>query len=92
MLILPSFLLFTIASISLAQPGPDRVTGNVNVHDPTMCKDANGKYFLFATGPGLRIRTSPDRINWTYEGHVWPDGAPWTDEFTKTSNGYDKPQ
>ena len=88
MRILPSLLLFAIAGFSLAQPGPDRVTGNVNVHDPTMCKDDSGKYFIFSTGKGLEIRTSTDRTAWTFEGLVWPDGAPWTDEFTGISNGY----
>jgi arabinan endo-1,5-alpha-L-arabinosidase len=31
----------------VAQPGPGYVTGDIAVHDPTMCKDKNGKWFLF---------------------------------------------
>ncbi|KAF5361685.1 hypothetical protein D9758_007337 [Tetrapyrgos nigripes] len=76
----------TIPTI-LAQPGPGVVTGNTAVHDPTMCKDDAGTYFVFSTAVGLEIRTSTDRTAWTLEGVVWPDGAPWTDAFTGTSNG-----
>ncbi|KAG5639204.1 hypothetical protein H0H81_005683 [Sphagnurus paluster] len=67
--------------------GPGVVTGNTAVHDPTMCKDKNGKYFVFSTAPGLEIRTSTDRTAWTLAGKVWPNGASWTDAYTGTSNG-----
>ncbi|KAK7468408.1 hypothetical protein VKT23_002923 [Stygiomarasmius scandens] len=84
----PIFSALCVAiSAVLAQPGPGAVTGNTMVHDPTMCKDEAGTYFLFSTAPGIEIRTSTDRIAWTLQGVVWPDGAPWTDEFTGTSNG-----
>ncbi|KAK0503828.1 glycoside hydrolase family 43 protein [Armillaria luteobubalina] len=52
-----------------------------------MCKDSSGKYFVFSTGVGLEIRTSPDRVAFTFVGLVWPNGASWTDPFTLTSNG-----
>jgi len=63
------------------------VTGNTAVHDPTICKDKNGKYFVFSTAPGIEIRTSTDRTAWTLVGKVWPNGASWTDTYTGTSNG-----
>ncbi|KAF9463022.1 glycoside hydrolase family 43 protein [Collybia nuda] len=75
------------ATIAYAVVGPGRVTGNTAVHDPTMCKDNTGKYFVFSTAPGIEIRTSTDRIAWTLVGKVWPNGASWTDPFTGTSNG-----
>ncbi|ELU41948.1 fructose-bisphosphate aldolase [Rhizoctonia solani AG-1 IA] len=38
--------------------------------------------------PGIAIRTSTDRTNWSYAGTVWAAGqATWTDKYTKTSNG-----
>ncbi|KAH8073807.1 arabinanase [Cristinia sonorae] len=67
--------------------GPGKVTGDTAVHDPTMCKDDSGTYWVFSTGVGLEIRKSTDRIAWTRVGLVWPNGAPWTDQFTGTSNG-----
>ncbi|PBK74664.1 glycoside hydrolase family 43 protein [Armillaria solidipes] len=80
-------LLLWFLGITRAQVGPGVVTGNTAVHDPTMCKDSSGKYFVFSTGVGLEIRTSPDRVAFTFVGLVWPNGASWTDPFTLTSNG-----
>jgi arabinan endo-1,5-alpha-L-arabinosidase len=39
-------LLF-FATLGHAVVGPGVVTGNTAVHDPTMCKDNSGKYFVF---------------------------------------------
>lgn len=81
-------ILVTVALTSVARAvGPGVVTGNTAVHDPTMCKDKNGKYFVFSTAPGIEIRTSTDRTAWSLVGKVWPSGASWTDAYTGTSNG-----
>ena len=69
-----------------AYPNPGVVTGDTTVHDPTMCKDSSGTYFVFSTGVGIEIRTSPDRTAWTYQGVVFSDPT-WTDAYTGTSNG-----
>ncbi|EKM57413.1 glycoside hydrolase family 43 protein [Phanerochaete carnosa HHB-10118-sp] len=80
--------LLAFAAAAVAQPNPGRVTGDISVHDPTICKDDSGTYFIYATGTGIPIHTSPDRINWTLIGSVWPDGAPSeTNQFTGTTNG-----
>ncbi|KIM26595.1 glycoside hydrolase family 43 protein [Serendipita vermifera MAFF 305830] len=83
----------------VAYPNPGAVSGSIDVHDPTICRDSSGKWFLFATAsegltslildsPGISIRTSTDRINWSYVGTVWSSGqATWTDTYTGTSNG-----
>lgn len=39
--------LLSFASLGYAVVGPGVVTGNTAVHDPTMCKDNSGKYFVF---------------------------------------------
>jgi len=103
-LLLPSVALATLGH---AVVGPGTVTGNTAVHDPTMCKDNSGTYYVFcklagfrmgqsantsvlrssATAVGIEIRTSKDRTAWTLIGKVWPNGAPWTDQYTGTSNG-----
>ncbi|KAJ6466416.1 glycoside hydrolase family 43 protein [Mycena sanguinolenta] len=86
--LLSTLPLFAFASLSQAVVGPGVVTGNVNpVADPTMCRSSSGEYFVFSTAPGIEIRTSPDRTAWTLVGLVWPNGAPWTDEYTLTTNG-----
>ncbi len=40
-------VVLTCASIGRAYVGPGTVTGDTETHDPTICKDSNGKYFLF---------------------------------------------
>ncbi|KAH8115649.1 glycoside hydrolase family 43 protein [Phellopilus nigrolimitatus] len=79
--------LLALASSCFAYPNTNKVTGNTTADDPTVCKDSNGTYFLFSTGVGIEIRTSTDRVAWTYAGVMWPDGAPWTDQYTSTSDG-----
>lgn len=45
---LKSFLTtLALATLARAVVGPGTVTGNTAVHDPTMCKDNTGKYFVF---------------------------------------------
>ncbi|KAF8990504.1 secreted arabinase [Cyathus striatus] len=77
---------FLVASAQ-AVPNPFNVTGNTAVDDPTMCQDKHGTFFVFSTAQGISIRTSPDLVNWTLIGTVWPEGANWTDPYTRTSNG-----
>ncbi|KAF8708255.1 Glycosyl hydrolases family 43, partial [Rhizoctonia solani] len=77
-----------VSGVFAAYPNPGKVSGSVDVHDPAICRDSAGKYFLFSTAPGIAIRTSTDRTNWSYAGTVWAAGqATWTDKYTKTSNG-----
>ncbi|KAF7980817.1 hypothetical protein HWV62_36434 [Athelia sp. TMB] len=46
----------------------------------------NGKYYLYGTGIGIPIWTSPDRTAFTSAGSIFPSGAPSeTDVYTGTS-------
>ncbi|KAK0237279.1 secreted arabinase [Armillaria nabsnona] len=83
------FLLVALTCVGLgrAYVSPGVVSGSTGTHDPTICKDKDGTYFLFATAVGISITTSTDRTAFTYQGLVWPNGASWTDEYTLTSNG-----
>jgi arabinan endo-1,5-alpha-L-arabinosidase len=56
------------------------VTGDITgVHDPSIAK-AGDTYYIFSTGPGIPVRTSPDLVNWTLSVRVFqsdlPDWAP----------------
>ncbi|MGW5050318.1 arabinan endo-1,5-alpha-L-arabinosidase [Actinokineospora sp. NPDC004072] len=62
-------------------PDPLPVTGDVRVHDPTMVKTASG-YLMAHTGQNIALKTSTDRVTFTNAGQVFPDGAPWTLEYT----------
>jgi len=86
--LLVSFLLLPLGVLGQTTwPAPQNVTGSTNVHDPSICKDNRGKYWLFTTSVGLEIRTSEDRRNWTLIGTVWAPGQDvWTDNFTLTTD------
>lgn len=47
MSILLNLVLLVLVCGAYAYPNPGTVTGDTAVHDPTMCKDDNGKYFVF---------------------------------------------
>ncbi|KAG8747932.1 hypothetical protein FRC10_010551 [Ceratobasidium sp. 414] len=96
-----TFLASVLGGLVSAYPNPGTVTGNVNVHDPSILNrslhSANPLSKPTATDVGISIRTSTDssneaypntRINWTLVGTVWATNqATWTDAYTGTSNG-----
>ena len=69
-----------------AYPGPGVVTGNINVHDPSVVKSSGGQYILVHTGANISIKTSADRAAWRDAGSVFPGGAPWTTSYTGGGN------
>lgn len=71
-------------------PNPIALSGNTSaVRDPSLCKDpSTNTYYVFSTGVGIEIRSSQDLIAWEYVGEVWPDGAPWGDEYNNASNTF----
>lgn len=68
-------------------PAPGRVTGDVLVHDPSTVRRADGTYLVASTAPGIALRTSTDRIGFSNAGRAFPNGVPWTDACTRTSDG-----
>ncbi|CAO1612783.1 unnamed protein product [Sympodiomycopsis kandeliae] len=67
-------------SVLAAYPNPGPVSGDIDVHDPSMVK-VGSTYFLYATAPGLTIKTSTDRTNFKAQGLVFPNGLPWCDSY-----------
>ncbi len=80
-----AFLLF---SLFAASPGANAATtiahhtatpaiqGDLAAHDPTLIKEGN-TYYVFSTGGGIQIRTSPDLVTWTYAGTVFSSIPSW---------------
>ncbi|KDN41095.1 hypothetical protein RSAG8_07649, partial [Rhizoctonia solani AG-8 WAC10335] len=87
----PSAIVVSVLSFVgsvLAYPNPGIVTGSTDVHDPSMCRDSSGTYFLFGKCVNIPVRTSTDRKNWSYVGTVWSSGqATWTDTYTGMTDG-----
>lgn len=71
------FLLLIITSGSLNAQG--KLPG---VHDPVMIQH-NGTYYLFATGMGVTMMSSPDMVNWNYRGPVFREKLTWAQELIK---------
>ncbi|TXK38003.1 arabinan endo-1,5-alpha-L-arabinosidase [Pontibacter qinzhouensis] len=63
--------LFLLNSYSFAQQGTgNSLKGDLKVHDPVMIKQGD-TYYVFATGRGISIKTSKDRVNWLNAGRVF---------------------
>ena len=50
--------------------------GGISVHDPVMARDG-GKYYLFCTGMGISVFSSPDMITWKPEKPVFKEPPGW---------------
>ncbi len=53
-----------------AQDTLNPLKGDLRVHDPVMIKEGD-TYYVFATGRGVSIKTSQDRIQWKNAGRVF---------------------
>ncbi|KAF9261025.1 glycoside hydrolase family 43 protein [Marasmius fiardii PR-910] len=75
-LFLLTSLLSVVTSI-LAVPNPLPGSDNIVVRDPTIWYNpSSSKYFVFSTGGGIRIFTSPSLTGpWTQVGTVMPTGC-----------------
>jgi arabinan endo-1,5-alpha-L-arabinosidase len=71
-----------LAPSASAYPLPGRVTGDINVHDPSVVRRADGSYLVAHTGNDIALKTSTDRIAFRNAGSVFPGGASWTTAYT----------
>lgn len=69
---------FTVVLVSLLCLGLLRAEtlGDVPVHDPSIIRQKD-KYYIFATGPGIAVWSSTDRVNWTREAPVFAKPPAW---------------
>ncbi len=66
---------------------PDRTTDNPFVHDPVLaCED--GTYYLFVTGVGISVMSSPDLSTWTFEKPVFSEAPQWAVESVEGYKGH----
>jgi arabinan endo-1,5-alpha-L-arabinosidase len=63
-------------------PEPNRVAGDIGVHDPTVVKRPEGGYLVAHTGTDIALKTSTDRVTFRNAGSVFPGGASWTTTYT----------
>ena len=71
-----SLLLLTGFSAAAFDRPPDTPTRHVTVHDPVMIRQKD-TYYLFCTGMGISVWTSPDRKNWKRAKPVFAKAPEW---------------
>ncbi len=59
----------------------------LSIHDPVIARDGD-LYYLFSTGPGITVYSSPDRVNWTHRGRVFPGEPAWAKDVAPAFNGH----
>ncbi|RZM24985.1 MAG: arabinan endo-1,5-alpha-L-arabinosidase [Pedobacter sp.] len=69
-LILLLLLMYSFAA------GSQQLQQNISVHDPVMTKDGD-TFYVFATGRGINVWSSKDKINWKREKAVFSEGPQW---------------
>lgn len=65
-----------IQTASLAQTS---TVPPIPVHDPVMIRQ-DSLYYVFATGKGIRVSSSPDLVHWKAEKPVFETAPAWTTE------------
>jgi len=55
---------------------PVSPTTDPPIHDPTMI-EADGTYYLFGTGQGIQVWSSPDMKTWTHSAPVFDSSPDW---------------
>ncbi|PHN08395.1 arabinan endo-1,5-alpha-L-arabinosidase [Flavilitoribacter nigricans] len=73
---LPVFRLL-LAIICLFAVGSTRAQSDIRVHDPVAIRQGD-TYYLFCTGRGISVWSSPDLENWTKQAAVFEHAPDWT--------------
>lgn len=60
---------------------------NIRVHDPVMAKYDN-TYYLFCTGMGIAVYSSPDMETWKREAPIFEMAPDWTEEVVPGFRGH----
>jgi arabinan endo-1,5-alpha-L-arabinosidase len=81
--VLCTFFLFVAATAIAAEDAsahfePIALQGDTYIHDPsTIIKDGD-HYYVFGTGKGIEVKSSPDLIHWAELAPVFPQPPAWT--------------
>lgn len=77
-------ILFTLAGVVM---GLQLYAQSIIVHDPVMIQQ-NDTYYVFCTGWGISVWSSPDMKNWTCEKPVFDKAPEWAVEAVKGFKGH----
>ncbi len=85
-LLTPGLTLWAQIPPALPAVAPGPVT-DVPAHDPVMIREG-GTYYLFHTGLGIAVWSSPDRVHWTREKPVFAAPPAWAVAAVPTFKGH----
>ena len=60
---------------------------DIRVHDPVAIKQGD-TYYLFCTGRGISVFSSPDLKNWEKEPQVFTEEPVWADDVAADFNNH----
>ncbi len=79
-------LLLAVSSLGAQTSGPATAITDVPMHDPVMYRQ-DGIYYIFATGFGVAVWSSPDMVRWTREKPVFGTPPAWAVKAVPTFRG-----
>ncbi len=82
-----SVLLWT-ASPGLSLAASWTLTGQLSAHDPTVIKEGD-TWWCFTTGAGLRVKSSPDGLNWQQKSPLFDTELPWWRKYAPSMRNRD---
>lgn len=62
--------------------------GYWHAHDPTILKTSDGKYIVYETNENIPGLISTDHITFSLNGTAFPNGLPWTQNWTQGQKCY----
>jgi arabinan endo-1,5-alpha-L-arabinosidase len=69
-------LLLLGAALQAQSPDTNELVTDVPIHDPVMIRQ-DGTYYAFATGQGIAVWSSRDRVHWRHEAPVFAAPPAW---------------
>ncbi|HEY4989762.1 MAG TPA: family 43 glycosylhydrolase, partial [Opitutaceae bacterium] len=72
-----------LAAASPAAAASWNLSGNLGVHDPTIIQEG-ATWWVFSTGPGLRVKYSADGLAWSQGVQIFPQELPWWRTYAPT--------
>lgn len=67
---------------------PMDLQGNTFIHDPSTIVRDGHHYYVFGTGGGILVKSSPDLIHWARAGRVFSEPPPWTQTAVPEFEGH----
>jgi arabinan endo-1,5-alpha-L-arabinosidase len=64
-----------------------QLSGELGAHDPSTLFKQGSNYYYFATGNGIAVRTSANRVNWNGSASVFPNAPAWTTQAVPSFTG-----